>query len=235
MRPSAIRSAAAHRIAPAALLLAAATLLAPAALAADEIVVSGHLSRVVLNPDSSPNGRGAVTLRIAADRSSMTYRITYAGIRRTVTAVHFCSGSNPREVPIPITCAFVIPAAKGGASPIVGSVPLVPAQADVLASGFAVIELASAAGPEISGYIAIGPPLPDTSTVPALAAGAASDAWPLLPVALAALAATAVAWLLRPARSRRSAVSPRANDALDGGAADTAVRDTASGDTPSGR
>jgi hypothetical protein len=203
MRPSAARRTLAHAIPPAALVLAAAMLFAPTALAADETVVSGHLSRVVLNPHSSPNGRGAVTLRIAADRSSMTYRIMYAGIRRRVTAVHFCSGSKPRELPIPITCAFVIPEASGGASPIVGTASLVPAQADTLASGFAVIELASDAGPEISGYIAIGLPLPDTSTSPTAGAGGATDPWPLLPLGVAALAAAAGAWLLRPAPSRR--------------------------------
>ena len=203
MRPSPVRRTLAAVMSPAALVLAAATLLAPTALAADEVIVSGHLSRVVLNPDSSANGRGAVTLRIAADRSSMTYRITYAGVRRPVTAVHFCSGSNPREVPIPITCAFVIPEAAGGPSPLVGTASLVPAQADTLESGFAVIELASAAGPEISGYIAIGLPLPDTSTAPAAVAGRRSDWWPLLALAVAALAATAVGSLLRPAPSRR--------------------------------
>jgi len=174
-------------------LLVASSLVASSVAAADGTVVSGSLQPVELNPAAAGTGHGVAVLTIAADRTAMTYRITYRGVGRAITAVHFCAGSNPREFPIPITCAFAIPQVAGGASPITGKTTLVPAQADVLLSGFAVVELASSAGAELSGYVAIGAPPPDTATAPAPARPNPAGNALLLIVAVAVLLVLLVA------------------------------------------
>ncbi|MEW5991475.1 MAG: CHRD domain-containing protein [Chloroflexota bacterium] len=172
--------------------------LVSAVAAADPLQVSGRLAPHVENPLADPDGHGVAALTISADRTTLTYRITYADVGVPITAVYFCAGSIPREDPISITCAFAIPAAPGGPSPITGSTSIVAAQADVLASGFAVIQLDSVAGPQLAGYIEIGPPPPDTSTAASPVAGALDDG-SILP-ALPALITFAFVLRVRSAR-----------------------------------
>ncbi len=148
------------------LVVVAAAMLVPGspASAAGSTTASGALTPVVENPNASPHGRGGVTLTMSADRTHLDWRITYAGVSIPITAVEFCGGENPRAYPIDPTCAFVIPQAPGGPSPIIGSRTIDTTQAALLASGFAVVQLQSAQGPQLSGYIAIGSPMPDTAT-----------------------------------------------------------------------
>lgn len=189
--------------------LVGAFTLVPAVAAADPLQVSGRLTPLVANPLADPDGHGVAALTISADRTTLTYRITYADVGVPITAVYFCGGSNPREDPISITCAFVIPAVPGGPSPITGSTSIVAAQADVLASGFAVIQLDSAAGPQLAGYLEIGPPPPDTSTAASSVSGALDER--LIVPALAALISFALVLRSRSVR-RRVATSGAAPD-----------------------
>jgi hypothetical protein len=146
--------------------LLGAVSLAPSVAAVDPLVVSGRLTPASENPAADPDGRGAAVLTINEARTQLTYTITYRNVAVPITTVNFCAGQNPREVPIPITCAFAIPAVAGGASPITGSQVIVASQADVLASGYAVIQLGSASGPQLAGYVQVGPLPPDTATIP---------------------------------------------------------------------
>jgi len=138
--------------------------LVPDVAAADPLVVSGRLTPLLENDAADPDGHGVAALTISADRTQLTYRITFGDVAVPITAVYFCAGEMPRAIPISITCPFVISPSAGGLSPITGTRSILPAQADVLASGYAVIQLDSAAGPQLAGYIEIGPPPPDTST-----------------------------------------------------------------------
>ena len=144
--------------------LVATLAFAPGVAAADPLPVSGRLSPLTENPTADPDGHGVVALTISADRTQLTYRITYGDVDVPITEVYFCSGFKPREEPIPVVCAFVISPSVGGPSPITGTRSIVSAQADVLASGFAVIQLGSASGSQLAGYVEIGPPPPDTAT-----------------------------------------------------------------------
>ena len=137
---------------------------APGVAAADPLRVSGRLTPLAENPTADADGHGVVALTISADRTQLTYRITYDDVGVPITEVYFCSGFKPREEPIPVVCAFVISPSAGGPSPITGTRSIVRAQADVLASGFAVIQLGSASGSQLAGYVEIGPPPPDTAT-----------------------------------------------------------------------
>jgi len=101
--------------------LVGAVALAPSVAAAGSLVVSGPLTPVSANPAADTAGRGLAVLTINDARTLLTYTITYRNVEVPITAVYFCAGENPREVPIPITCAFAIPASAGGASPITGS------------------------------------------------------------------------------------------------------------------
>jgi hypothetical protein len=149
--------------------LLGALALAPAVTAADPSVVSGRLTPITENPAADPDGAGLAVLTINAARTELTYRITYRKVDAQITAVYFCAGQNPRVVPIPITCAFAISPSAGGPSPITGSRAIEPSQADVLMSGFTVIQLDSATGPQLAGYMLMGPPPPDTATIPVIA------------------------------------------------------------------
>lgn len=167
--------------------LAAVFALAPGVAAADPLTISGRLSPVVGNPAADPDGRGVAVLTINDARTELTYKISYRNVAVPITAIYFCGGQKPRAYPIPITCAFAISPSDGGPSPITGTTSIVPAQADVLASGYAVIQLVSASGPQLAGYVQVGPPPTDTLTAPAIGARPASD--PLIAFALGALLA----------------------------------------------
>jgi hypothetical protein len=142
------------------IIVAALAAAAPVA-ASDATTLSGTLSPPADNPNAGAHGRGTAALTISADRTHLEWRVTYVGTSSPITSVAFCAGTKPREIPIDSTCGFVIDQAAGGPSPITGSRTILPGQADNLSSGFTVIQLGSAAGPELSGYIAIGPALPD--------------------------------------------------------------------------
>ncbi len=143
--------------------LAAALVLGLPAAAADAITLSGSLSPVVENPNASAQGHGDAVLTIGSDGTQLSWVITYSGVSSQITAVSFCSGNKPRVLPIGVTCAFVIPQADGGPSPITGSRTILAQEAETLSSGYAVIQLASADGPQLYGYI--GPPPPNNATV----------------------------------------------------------------------
>ena len=144
--------------------------LAPVVAAADPLVVSGRLTPPVENPVAGPHGHGVAALTISADGTQMTYRITYGRVGAPITAVYFCSGSIPRDDPLALVCGFTIPEGAGGPSPITGSRSISPTAAAILESGYAVIELDSASGIQLAGWIELGPPPPDTATVPMVGA-----------------------------------------------------------------
>jgi hypothetical protein len=174
--------------------------LAPTAAAADPGIVSARLSPLVENPEAGPNGRGIAALTISADRTQLTYRITYHDVRAPIMEVDFCAGQKPREVPISGTCAFAISPSPGGSSPITGSRSIEAAQADTLLSGYAVIQLSSAAGAQLAGYLEIGAPPPDTAT--ATSAGSQLPAERSIVPVVAAL----LAFVVFVSRSRRRPV-----------------------------
>jgi hypothetical protein len=176
--------------------------LAPTAAAADPWIVSARLSPVVENPEAGPHGRGIAALTISADRTQLTYSITYREVGAPITEVDFCAGQKPRVVPITGPCAFAISPSPGGSSPITGSRSIEATQADTLLSGYAVIQLSSAAGAQLVGYLDIGPPPPDTAT----ATSAGSQLAPersIVPVVAALLA-----FVVFVSRSRRRDVVP---------------------------
>jgi hypothetical protein len=132
---------------------------------ADGMTVSGTLSPFTGNPSAGPDGKGTAVLTISGDRTQLAWTITYTGVSSPITHVYFCAGSNPPTYPIGDPCAFVMPQADGGSSPITGSRTLLPQQADSVSSGSVFVELDSGVGPQVAGYIKPGPRLPNMATV----------------------------------------------------------------------
>jgi hypothetical protein len=140
--------------------------LAGATAGSDEITVSGALSPFLGNPSAGGDGQGLAVLTISGDRTQLSWTITYTGVSSPITKVYFCAGSNPPVYPIGDPCAFVMSLAEGGFSPITGSRSIDAQQANVLSSGSVFIELDSAVGPQLAGYVQVGlPPPPNMATV----------------------------------------------------------------------
>ncbi len=167
------------------------------------------LSRAVEDPQSSPGGRGLAVIKINPDRTVLTYRVTFAGVTSPITRVAFCVGqvAPPTIGPTPGPCAFsIIPAPPGGPSPIVGSVSILPSRFDVITGYGTFVELDSAKGREIRGYLLAGAP-PDTATAEAIGAGPNASNGPNAPfiVGLAGVVALVACLAARPRARRRGA------------------------------
>ncbi len=165
------------------------------------------LTPAVENPQSSPGGRGLAIIKIDPDRTVLRYRITFAGVTHPITRVAFCDGQAalPTIAPTPGACAFsIIPASPGGPSPIVGSISILPSRFDVITGYGTFVELDSANGREIRGYLAAGTP-PETATAERIEAGPNIGGGPNVPfiVGLAGVVALAVYAGVRPWARRR--------------------------------
>jgi hypothetical protein len=184
------------------------------ASSAQPIDLNATLTPATWNKNAGGTGSGTAVVEINAERTLMTYRITYVGAGADITEALFCAGVGTTLEPgasippdSPDYCAIVASTWKGGPSPITGSGPinytkeLAPdAQAVLaLASGTAYVRLVSRNGPELEGRLLLA--APQTDVDPATNANTANGWTPIIPV-LAGFLAFAV--LIRSGSRRRT-------------------------------
>jgi hypothetical protein len=172
-----------------------------AASAARPVILYATLTPATWNRGASGTGSGTAVVEINAERTRMSYRITYEGVSTDIVEVMFCAGvgttlSPGASIPAdaPNYCEILASTWKGGPSPIVGSGPINytkevapdPQSVPALVSGTAYMRLMSKNGPELEGRLGRAAPQTDADPGPS---AAPSDRWSVLIPVLAGVLA----------------------------------------------
>jgi hypothetical protein len=165
-------------------------------LGASPLTLTAVLSRTGETPPVTTNARGEATVTINAERTELTYRISFRGLTSELEAAAFCVSWDP-TVNI---CAFIGAEVPSGSSPLVGTRSIASDQrATWLGSPGPWVQLATTRYPagEIRGPLLAIPP---TSTI---TPNQGRSAEPWIPVlCLAAAIGGWIGW--RGVRSRKT-------------------------------